>query len=49
MKLFIWGLALLVIFILGMLVNIGGGIFMFLWAAVILLAIGAMKLARPAG
>lgn len=49
MKLFIWGLALLVIFILGMLVNVGGGIFMFLWAAVILLVIGAMKLARPAG
>lgn len=49
MKLFIWGLAMLVIFVLGLLINVGGGIFMFLWAAVILLGIGGMKLARPAG
>ncbi|GHG52740.1 hypothetical protein GCM10012320_23140 [Sinomonas cellulolyticus] len=48
MKLMVWGLALLVLFILGVLVNIGGGIYMFLWAAVVLMAIGAMKLAHPA-
>jgi cell division protein FtsL len=48
MKLMVWGLALLVLFILGVLVNIGGGIYMFLWAAVVLMAIGTMKLAHPA-
>ncbi|MDQ4491340.1 hypothetical protein RBS60_14150 [Sinomonas sp. ASV486] len=49
MKLFGWGLVMLAIFILGMLVNIGDGIYMFLWAAIVLIAVGGMKLARPAG
>lgn len=49
MKLFAWGLVMLVIFILGLLINIGGGIFMFLWAAIVLFSLGGMKLARPAG
>lgn len=46
MKLFVWGLVMLAIFFLGLLINIGGGIFMFLWAAIVLLVIGAMKLAH---
>jgi hypothetical protein len=44
MKLFIWGLVMLAIFILGLLVDIGGGVYMFLWAAIVLMIIGAMKL-----
>ena len=48
-KLFIWGLVTLAIFIVGMIVRVGDGVFMFLWAAIVLFIIGAMKLARPAG
>lgn len=46
MKLFIWGIVMLAIFVLGLLVDIGGGVFMFLWAALVLMTIGTMKLSH---
>lgn len=48
MKLFIWGLVLLAVFVWGVLVDIGGGVYMFLWTALVMMAIGSMKLGhRP--
>ncbi|GAB3268745.1 hypothetical protein GCM10027449_02310 [Sinomonas notoginsengisoli] len=49
MKLLIWGLVLLAIFALGLWANIGDGVFMFLWVGLIVVVLGAMKVARPAG
>ncbi|MGT2462709.1 hypothetical protein [Sinomonas atrocyanea] len=46
MKLFIWGIVMLAIFVLGVLVDIGGGVYMFLWAAIMLMIIGSMKLSH---
>jgi hypothetical protein len=46
MKLFIWGIVMLAIFVLGLLVDIGGGVYMFLWAAIVLIIIGSMKLSH---
>ncbi|MDQ0260502.1 hypothetical protein [Sinomonas atrocyanea] len=46
MKLLIWGLVMLAVFILGLLVDIGGGVYMFLWAALVLIIIGSMKLSH---
>lgn len=46
MKLFIWGIVMLAIFVLGLLVDIGGGVYMFLWAALMLMTIGSVKLSH---